>query len=71
MAVSYNKLWKLLIDKGINKTQLKEKAKISTNAIAKLGKNETVSLSTLESICNTLSCSIEDIMEFVPGEEEK
>ena len=71
MAVSYNKLWKLLIDKGINKTKLKEKAKISTNAIAKLGKNETVSLSTLESICNTLSCSIEDIMEFVPSEEEK
>lgn len=71
MAVSYNKLWKLLIDKGMNKTQLKEKAGISTNAIAKLGKNETVSLVTLENICSTLSCSIEDIMEFVPEEGNK
>lgn len=69
MAVSYNKLWKLLIDKGINKTQLKQKAQISTNAIAKLGKNETVSLTTLEHICATLNCSIEDIMEFVIEEE--
>lgn len=68
MAVSYNKLWKLLIDRGINKTQLKDQAKISTNAIAKLGKNETVSMITLEAICNALSCSIEDIVEFV-GEE--
>ena len=68
MAVSYNKLWKLLIDRGINKTQLKDQAKISTNAIAKLGKNETVSMITLETICNTLSCSIEDVVEFV-GEE--
>ena len=66
MAVSYNKLWKLLIDKNINKTQLHEKAKISTNAIAKLGKNETVSLSTLESICNALECPIEEVVEFVP-----
>lgn len=65
MAVSYNKLWKLLIDKNINKTQLHEKAKISTNAIAKLGKNETVSLYTLENICSALECSIEDIVEFV------
>lgn len=71
MAVSYNKLWKLLIDKGLNKTQLKDKAGISTNAIAKLGKNETVSLSTLEEICQALSCSIEDIVEFVPEEDEQ
>ena len=66
--VSYNKLWKLLIDKGINKTQLKDKAGISTNAIAKLGRNETVSLLTLEKICLTLDCSIEDIVEFVVEE---
>ena len=71
MAVSYNKLWKLLIDKGMNKTQLKNKAKISTNAIAKLGKNESVSLATLESICSTLHCSIEDIMEFVVEDDKK
>lgn len=68
MAVNYNRLWKLLIDKGINKTQLKDKAKVSTNAIAKLSKNEAVSLSTLEKICYSLECSIEDVMEFVVKE---
>lgn len=71
MAVSYNKLWKLLIDKGMNKSQLREKANISTNAIAKLGKSESVSLATLESICGALSCSIEDIMEFIPDVNSK
>ena len=48
MAVSYNKLWKLLIDKGMSKTQLIKAAKISTNAMAKLGKNEDVRVETLE-----------------------
>lgn len=48
MSVDYTKLWKLMIDKKINKTQLKEIAHISTNAVAKLGKNERVSLDTLE-----------------------
>ena len=70
MAVSYNKLWKLLIDKGINKTQLKELAKISTNVIAKLGKNEMVSLETLEKICIALNCKIEDIIDFTNGKNE-
>ena len=64
MAVDYSNLWKLLIDKHMNKTQLREMAKLSTNAIAKLGKNESVSLDTLEKICTALSCSIEDIMTF-------
>lgn len=64
MAVDYSNLWKLLIDKHMNKSQLREAAQISTNAIAKLGKNETVSLDTLEKICGALSCSIEDIMNF-------
>lgn len=64
MSVSYNKLWKLLIDKGINKTQLKEKAKISTNVVAKLGKNEPISIDSLEKICIALNCRIEEIMEF-------
>ena len=64
MAVDYTKLWKLLIDKHMNKSQLREAARISTNAIAKLGKNESVSLDTLEKICCALSCSIEDIMTF-------
>ena len=65
MAVDYSNLWKLLIDKHMNKSQLREAAKISTNAIAKLGRNETVSLDTLEKICVSLSCRIEDVVTFV------
>ncbi len=65
MTISYDKLWKLMIDNRLNKTQLKERAKISTNAIAKLGKNEPVSMETLEKICSALKCNIGDIMEFV------
>ncbi|MCR4618261.1 MAG: helix-turn-helix transcriptional regulator [Lachnospiraceae bacterium] len=70
MQVSYNKLWKLLIDKNINKTQLHEKAKVSTNAIAKLGRNESVSLETLSKICAALNCEIGDIVEFTNLSEE-
>lgn len=68
MAVSYNRLWKLLIDKKINKTQLCRQAKISTNAMAKLGKDEDVRVEVLVKICTVLNCRIEDIMEIVPGE---
>lgn len=64
MAVSYNKLWKLLIDRNMNKTQLRCAAHISTNAVAKLGRNETVSVDTLEKICRVLQCDVGDIMEM-------
>ena len=64
MSVSYSKLWKLLVDKRMNKSQLREAAGISTNAVAKLGRNETVSLETLKKICNALDCNIEDVIEF-------
>ena len=64
MAVSYNKLWKMLIDKDMNKTELKNRAKVSTNVIAKLGKNEPVSMETLEKICRVLQCNIGDICEI-------
>lgn len=64
MAVSYTKLWKLLIDKKMSKTDLIKSAKISTNAMAKLGKNEDVRVEVLVKICNTLDCNIEDIMEL-------
>ena len=70
MGVSYNKLWKRLIDLNLNKTQLREKAGISTNAIAKLGKNEPVSLDTLDKICIALGCNIGDVMDIVPQEKE-
>ena len=65
MAVDYSNLWKLLIDKHMNKTQLRDAAKLSTNAIAKLGRNEPVSLNTLEKICISLSCKIEDVVTFI------
>jgi len=70
LTVDYTKLWKLLIDKKINKSQLKELAHISTNAVAKLGRNENVSLDTLEKVCISLECRIEDIMDFVHDEGE-
>lgn len=65
MTISYNKLWKLMIDKNINKTRLREEAGISSNAMAKLGKNESVQVEVLVKICKTLNCKIEDICEIV------
>ena len=65
MSISYDELWKLLIDKKMNKTQLKQTAGISTNAVAKLGRNQPVSLETLEKICKMLQCNIGDIVDFI------
>ena len=69
MARSYNKLWKLMIDKKMNKTQLRTAAKVSSNAMAKLGRDESVSIETLEKICSVLQCDIGDITEFIPEED--
>lgn len=66
---SYAKLWKLMIDKNINKTQLKEKAQISTNAVAKMGKNEPVSMETIGKVCCALECKIGDIIEIYEVKE--
>ena len=66
MAVCYKKLWKLLIDKNMSKTQLIKAAKISTNAMAKLGRNEDVRVEVLVRICAALDCTMNDIMEIVP-----
>lgn len=68
MAVSYNKLWKLLIDRNMNKTQLCEKAKISTNAMARLGRNEDVRVEVLTKICVELGCTMDEIMEIIPNQ---
>ena len=65
MAADYSKLWKLLIDKKLNKTALRELSGISTGTLAKLGKNEYVSAEVLEKICKVLQCNIGDIIEFV------
>lgn len=64
MEVSYNKLWKLLIDKNMMKKDLREAAGVTTNVMAKLGKNEHVSTEVLCKICNALNCEIEDIIEI-------
>lgn len=66
MAVSYNKLWKLLIDKKMTKTQLCKEANISTNAMAKLGRDEDVRVEVLIKICSALGCTVDDIMEIIP-----
>ena len=71
MGVSYNKLWKMLIDKNITKTQLTHMAGITTNAMAKLGRNEDVRVKTLEQLCISLNCKLDDIVEFVPDNNQK
>jgi hypothetical protein len=68
MTLSYNKLWKLLIDKGMTKTEMRLKADISTTTLAKLGKNETVSMEVLLKICKVLECNVGDIMDVINEE---
>lgn len=70
MAVSYKRLWKLLIDKDMTRTEMRKKAGITTGALAKLGKNESVSTDILVKICTALQCDLSDIMELT-GEEGK
>ena len=70
-AIRYNKLWKKLIDENMMKVELRDQAGITTNALAKLGKNEHVSTQVLEKVCKVLHCEIQDIMEFVPDEERE
>ena len=65
MSISYNKLWKLMIDLNMNKTQLRKVAGLSTNIIARLSKNESVSMDTLLRICKALHCNVGDIVDMV------
>ncbi len=69
MTLNYNKLWKLLIDKGMTKTEMRLKADISTTTLAKLGKNETVSMEVLLKICKVLDCNVGDIMDVINEEK--
>lgn len=64
-TISYDKLWKLLIDKKINRTELKEVSGISTASLAKLGKGENLTTAVLLKICSALECNICDIMDVV------
>jgi putative transcriptional regulator len=65
MEISYNKLWKVLIDKNMKKIDLKDLAGISSSSLAKLGKNEPVTLEVLMKICEALDVNIGDIVEFI------
>jgi len=71
VAISYKKLWKLLIDKDMMKKDLREAAGLSTNVIAKLGKNQDVSTEVLRKICKALNCDITDIMELIEDEAKQ
>lgn len=69
MIISYNKMWKLLIDKNMKRKDLKEKAEVSQNVMARLSKNQAVNMDTMGKICKVLQCDIGDVMEFIPEED--
>ncbi len=66
MAYSYNKLWKLMIDKRINKTTLRREAGITSNAMANMGKDQPVNVEVLAKICRVLDCTLDDIVDVLP-----
>ena len=68
MAISYNKLWKLLVDKKMSKADLRKAAGIAPNTMTRLRRDEEVTLTVLHKICSTLEVNIGDIMEFLPEE---
>ena len=69
MRMSYNKLWKLLIDTKMKTSDLRKNAKLSSSTLAKLTNDENVTTDVLVKICNELKCNVSDIMEFIPDEE--
>ena len=71
MAVSYKKLWKLLIDKDMTAVELREKTGIAPNTITKLRRNEEVSMTVLVKICTALNANIGDVMDMIPEEEKE
>ena len=70
MIYSYNRLWKLLIDRGLTKTQMRQQAGISTNILAQMGKGKPVSMESLAKITTALNCGIDDIVEIKNDEQE-
>ena len=71
MAISYNKLWKLLVDKKMSKADLRKAAGIAPNTMTRLRRDEEVTLTVLHKICSTLEVNIGDIMEFLPEETSR
>lgn len=70
MMYSYNRLWKMLIDKHMTKTEMRKLAGISTNVLAKMGKDEPVAMDTLAKIATALQCGLDDIVEIKEGETD-
>ena len=70
MAVSYKKLFHLLIDKGMTNDELMEKAGFSANIITRIKRDNYISLDSIEKICKTLQCGVDDILEFTPEKEK-
>jgi DNA (cytosine-5)-methyltransferase 1 len=70
MGISYKKLWKLMIDYNMNKTQLRREAGLSTNVLAKLSKNDSVSMDSLMRICRVFHCDVGDIVEITEEMQE-
>lgn len=71
MAVSYKKLFHLMIEKEISNIQLQQKAQISANVITRMKRNQYISLESIESICRALNCNIDEILEFISVNEKK
>lgn len=71
MDVNYNKLFKMLIDRGLKKTEFAKLVGISANTLAKLSRNETVSMDIIVKICRTLNCSIDNIMDVLPAQSTR
>ena len=71
MAVCYDRLFHMLIDKKLSTTQMREKAGISANIITRLKKNEYISIESIERICTVMNCGVDDILEFVPDQNGK
>lgn len=70
MKPNYKKLWKLMIDKDVSKTELRRMTGMSTTTLAKLGKGEMVSLALMRKICEVLDCNIGDVMDFIHEADE-
>lgn len=71
MYISYNKLWKLMIDQKVKKMQLKDMTGISMSTIARLGRDEPVSLDVLVKICHALECNIGDVVDVLPRQKDE
>lgn len=71
MVYNYKKLWKLLIDRGMSKTEMRIKSGVSTNVLAKMGKNEPIAMESLAKIATTLNCGLDDIIEIEKDKNEQ